>query len=143
MMNFKRESLIPKDEPGVLPIPPQSFSPKPSVALMSEEAARAAQQIVDFHQELEELRSTASALMAKNNVLDESNKILHEDLDRLRIDNERLVRENTVIHERINIAATILLELRRPSGEVSNEQFLSRLQHTIETGPGAPNEGNR
>lgn len=104
---------------------PMSFDPPPRSDVefaprhartrqLGEAAARAAQYVDDLESEVGQLKAEAATLRSHINVLEESNEIIKEEAEALRRDNERLTRENTAIATRVQMAAEILLVLRKP-----------------------------
>lgn len=107
---FKGDKLRLSGGPPAMnfPPPPAEYIPRSARRqMLGEKAARAAQYVDDLETEVEQLR-------AENSVFRETNILLHEANDSLKTENERLVRENTAIATRVEMAAEILLHLRKP-----------------------------
>lgn len=95
--------------------PDQSFAPRHArTGQLRAAAAKAAQYVDDLEGETDQLKAEASTLRSHISVLEESNEILQEEINSLRRDNERLTRENTAVATRVEMAAEILLALRKP-----------------------------
>ena len=104
--------------PAIHDSPVEAFAPRGiRNSRLSEQAAMAAQQMHDLLGELDALRVQIAQLQSHVQVLEESIQIVQVERDNLVIANERLMRENSMIHTRVNVAAETLMALRRPVEE--------------------------
>lgn len=102
-----KPGAISRQEPGAIP-----FAPKQRQ--LSDQAAQAAQNMIDLQTEVERLRQEADVLRSHIRVIEETNVILVTELDTTKKNNESLMRENIVIHTRLRTAADIIVGIMKP-----------------------------
>jgi outer membrane murein-binding lipoprotein Lpp len=78
----------------------------------SEEAAKAAQYVLDLENKVKRLNQDVTALTSHIQVIEESNALLHEEIKNLKAENSRLAHVSSVIETRLHVATETLLGIK-------------------------------
>ena len=103
---FSKATPQPQHEPRI-----------PTQRIRSEAAAKAAQDMLDLENHIEQLKGELEMVRSHSLVVEESNKLLHEQVSVLEHENHDLRRIQTEINTRLSVCANILMDLRRPITE--------------------------
>lgn len=118
--------------PGSGPWPPPPEPIRPPAAKRSEEAARAAQHVLDLETDLAQSRAEVANLQNLLQLAEERNIQLTGDLAACKIDRDYYQKRTTEIMTKLTISATIILDAMKEPPERQDSEQRARVAEAAE-----------